>query len=190
MKGEAMSVLACDRPPSSADAIVARVQDQTLPFSPHSTIRTSPCGIRTTQAKHRPTNVSLDLSIARARLEGLVAQSTAALERYSCFAPGWDGYSADPVSLIAIAAAEHLTLAVAGMQGAKRLTDIISGPAADGSLDIEMRTEGRRLIVTIYLASAPNNIEMRTFRTDGVTSDEKDDLGADALVADLRWLLS
>jgi hypothetical protein len=112
------------------------------------------------------------------------------LERYSRFAAGWDGYAGDPISPVAITAAEQLTLAVAAMKGAQRLTDIIPGPAPDGSLDIELRTEKRRLIVTIYPGSAPNDIEIRTFRTDSVTSEEKNDLGADALVADIRWLLA
>ena len=107
------------------------------------------------------------------------------LERYSRFAAGWDGYAGDPISPVAITAAEQLTLAVAAMNGAQRLTDIIPGPAPDGSLDIELRTEKRRLIVTIYPSSAPNGIEIRTFRTDSVTSVEKNDLGADALVADM-----
>ena len=112
------------------------------------------------------------------------------LERYSRFAAGWDGYAGDPISPVAITAAEQLTLAVAAMNGAQRLTDIIPGPAPDGSLDIELRTEKRRLIVTIYPGSVPNDIEIRTFRTDSVTSEEKNDLGADALVADIRWLLA
>jgi hypothetical protein len=184
-----MPVLVCDQPPSSVDAIVARVQDQALPFGPGWTIRTSPGGIRT-ETRQRLTNRSPDLSIARARLQGLVSQSTADLDRYSRFAAGWDGYAGDPIAPVAITAAEQLTLAVTAMNGAQRLTDIIPGPAPDGSLDIELRTEKRRLIVTIYPGSAPNDIEIRTFRTDSVTSEEKNDLGADALVADIRWLLA
>jgi hypothetical protein len=136
------------------------------------------------------TNRSPDLSIARARLQGLVSQATAELERYSHFAAGWDGYSGEPISPVAIKTAEYLIEAVAAMTGGQLLTDIVPGPAPDGSLDLELRTEKRRLIVTIYPGNGPNEIEIRTFRTDGVASEEKNDLGPDALVGDTRWLLA
>jgi hypothetical protein len=136
------------------------------------------------------TNRTPDLSISRSRLLSLVAQGIGELERYSRFVAGWDGYSGEPISPVAIATAESLVETLADMKGSQQLMDIIPGPAPDGSLDIELRTEKRRLIVTIYPGNAPNDVEIRTFRTDSVTSEEKNDLGADALVDDIRWLLA
>jgi hypothetical protein len=136
------------------------------------------------------TNRTPDLSIPRSRLLSLVSQGIEELERYSRFEAGWDGYSGEPISPVAIAAAENLVETLADMKGGHQLIDIIPGPAPDGSLDLELRTEKRRLIVTIYPGNEPNDIEIRTFRTDSVTSEEKNDLGADALVGDIRWLLA
>ncbi len=136
------------------------------------------------------TNRTPDLSIPQSRLLSLVSQGIGELERYSRFVAGWDGYSGEPISPVAIAAAENLVETLAGMKGSQQLIDIIPGPAPDGSLDLELRTEKRRLIVTIYPGNAPHDVEIRTFRTDSVSSEEKNDLGADALVDDVRWLLA
>jgi len=136
------------------------------------------------------TNKTADRSTSRSKLLSLVAQGIGEIERYSRFVASWDGYSGEPISPIAIATAENLIETLADMKGSQQLIDIIPGPAPDGSLDIELRTEKRRLIVTIYPGNAPNDIEIRTLRTDSVTSEEKNDLGRDALVDDVRWLLA
>src|ERR1700738_5399765 len=114
-----MPALVCDRPPSASN-IVARVQEQALPFGLGWTTRVPSCAIRA-EVKHRVTNTSPDLSLARARLQSLVSEATSELRRYSRFAVGWDGYSGEPISPIAIALAEFLVVIVAQMKGTQRL---------------------------------------------------------------------
>jgi hypothetical protein len=143
------------------------------------------------EARRVVTNVTPDLSIARARLSSICVAATDELDRYSHLANGWDGYNGEPISPLAIELASGIVAFLAQNELAQqRLTDIIPGPARDGSLDLELRGKTRRLIITIYPCDLPDHVEIRTFRTDGVVSEEKGDIAVDALVADLRWLLA
>lgn len=186
-----MPIPPCDRPPRSTAAIVMYVTEQTTPFGFEAdwTTRVPSSAIRTDSRRH-VTNTSPDLSISRAQVQSLAHSANIELDQYSRFSVGWDGYSAEAISPAAIEAARYLMSILSGMNGVQRLTDAIPGPAPDGSLDLDLRTANRRLILTIYPGVAPNEIEVRTFRTDGNTSEEKNDLEPDALVADLRWLLA
>jgi len=113
------------------------------------------------------------------------------LEGYSRLPAGWDGYDGEPISPIAIRIASAIIESLGRFGSLEhKLTDIIPGPASDGSLDLEFRTEIRRLIITIYPGKDPGSVEVRTFRTDSVTSEEKCDLEPETLGADLRWLLA
>jgi len=186
-----MPIPVCDRPPTRSVAIFQRVQDRSVPFDllRQSTAQTPQVGIRVEPRHSLTTNASPDRSIAKARLSGLVAAANAELAQCSTLSQGWDGYSGEPIAPIAIKAAGLLIAALGRMDPSQRLTDIVVGPAPDGSLDLELRTDKRRLIVTIYSAG-DNDLEVRTFRADSLTSEENHNVEADALVADVRWLLA
>ena len=180
----------CDRPPLRTDVIAAKMQEQVLPpgLMFERTTRLPSFAIHP-EVRERKTNTSPDLSIASARLASLASEAMAELDRYLHFGAGWDGYSAEPIAPTTILFA-RLFVALLGTMKPSRLTDIIPGPAPDGSLDLDLRAETRRLIITMYPGTAPDSVQIRTFRTDAVTSEEKHDLEPDALVADLRWLLA
>jgi hypothetical protein len=181
-----------DRPPIDPAAIVSVIEAERL--NPHGellrTVVPSAGAIRYQRRQQRTNAARESLSLARAREASLRAAAREELDRYASFTNGWDGYDGDPIAPVAIDVARILidTLPVIG--NAARLTDIIPGPAPDGSLDLELRTPSRRLMITIYGGESPNVLEIRTLRSYGDVREEKSDIGADALVADLRWVLA
>jgi hypothetical protein len=128
-------------------------------------------------------------SIAAARLEQMKSAAVAELERYARYRRGWDGYSGEPfarkliddsIRIIRVAAA---FFAEAGVLP----TELTTGPASDGSLDIEIRTESKRLILTLY----PNSREVYVYREDdGNASEEVRSFSRPLLVEQLLWLVS
>lgn len=186
-----MPVPVCDRPRFPADAVVAFVQEQAFPtLHLGETIQIPTTAIRANARPHF-TNRTPDLSIARAKIAFIAAEATSELDRYSRFVAGWDGYDGEPITPIVLDFARTLIETLAQVPViAQKVTEIIPGPAPDGSLDVELRTDKRRLIITMYPAPDGAALELRTFRTDGVTSKENPNLEFDALVPDLRWLLA
>ena len=181
-----------DRPPIDPAAIISVIEAGR--FNSHGelsgTAVPSAAAIRYERRQQRTNAARGSLSLVRARESSLRAAAREELDRYAAFPKGWDGYDGDPIAPVATEVARLLidTLPVIGSP--VRLTDIIPGPAPDGSLDLEFRTASRRLMITIYGGESPNVLEIRTLRSDGDLREEKSDIDADALVADLRWVLA
>lgn len=181
-----------DRPPIDPAAIVSVIEAERLrPHTALSHMSTfSAAAVRYQRRQKRTNAARQQLSIERARQSSLRAAARVELDRYATFTSGWDGYGGDPIAPIALKVARLLVDAVAAFDSASRLTDIIPGPAPDGSLDLEFRAASRRLMITIYGGESPAVLEMRTLRSHGDLREEKSDIDADALVEDLRWVLA
>ncbi|MDQ3280221.1 MAG: hypothetical protein M3Q69_02280 [Acidobacteriota bacterium] len=181
-----------DRPPIDPAAIVSFIDKER--HRPNAellrTVTPSPYAIRYERRQQRTNAARQKLSLERAREASLRATAREELERYATFVQGWDGYDGDAISPVALNVARLLVDALPGLGNAAKLTDIIPGPAPDGSLDLEFRTASRRLMLTIYGGESPNVLEIRTLRSQGDLREEKSDLDADTLVADLRWVLA
>lgn len=181
-----------DRPPIDPAAIVSFIEAERL--RPHAELlRTavpSAAGVRYQRRQQRTNAARQKLSLEHARESSLRAASREELDRYATFVRGWDGYDGDPISPVALNVARLLIDALPAFGNAGRLTDIIPGPAPDGSLDLEFRTASRRLVITIYGRESPDVLEIRTLRSHGDLREEKSDIDPDALVADLRWVLA
>jgi hypothetical protein len=181
-----------DRPPIDPAAIVSFIEAERL--RPHAELlRTaipSPSAVRYQRRQQRTNAARQKLSLERARESSLRAAAREEMERYATFIRGWDGYDGDPIAPVALKVARLLIDALPAFGHAAKLTDIIPGPAPDGSLDLELRTASRRLMITIYGGESPNVLEIRTLRSHENLREEKSDLDADALVADLRWILA
>lgn len=181
-----------DRPPIDAAAIVSFIEAERL--RPHGELlRTavpSAAAVRYQRRQQRTNAARQNLSLERARESSLRAAAREELDRYAAFVRGWDGYDGDPVAPVALKVARLLIDALPAFGNAAWLTDIIPGPAADGSLDLELRTASRRLIITIYGGESPNVLEIRTLRSHGDLREEKSDIDPDALVEDLHWILA
>lgn len=181
-----MPVPALDQP-----AIYARAEEEALfHLSPEEHTASAPRFSARLYVPHQRTNRSEDLSIAKAKFLSTVASANEDLVRYSRFSRGWDGYDGEPIAPSAIHTASFLIEHLRRRSPERQLVDIIPGPASDGSLDLELHAHNRKLIITIYPGRTPDEVEVRTLRTDGVTSEGKDDIEFDALEADIRWVLS
>lgn len=184
-----MPLLISDRPPTNQAAIVSLLEKESTNIELRSTVNPSRYAIRRNTRQHRTNAPRQRLSLEHARGASLRAAAWDELERYTTFARGWDGYDGDPISPVALKFARLLIGALPRCDAAK-LTDIIPGPAPDGSLDLEFRTASRRLMLTMYGGKAPDVLEVRTLRCQGDLREEKSDIDGDTLVADLRWLLA
>ena len=129
-------------------------------------------------------------SLRRALLEGRAKEARADLQRYLTFPEGWDGYSGRRFSerLIDVASdligiAEHYFEAAGVLP-----SEITPGPASDGSVDIEIATEGRRVIFTLY----PELTKLAIYRrsSEGRELPEPAKLGEASVVEELNWLIS
>lgn len=188
-----MPAFAADRPPLDTYALVCSIaKDAFKPggFDRGKTGRASRRGTIRTPKSRRVTNNAPDLSIARVNAASIISAATEDLERYSRFSRGWDGYDGEPIAPAAIRVAQAIVEALRSGRAMNTLTDVIPGPASDGSLDLELRAAERHLTITIYPASDPELVELRTFRSTGTEVKERHVVEQEALVADLRWLLS
>lgn len=181
-----------DRPPIDPAAIVSFIEAERL--RPNAELlRTaipSAAAVRFQRRQQRTNGARQKLSLERARESSLRAAAREELDRYATFVRGWDGYDGDPIAPVTLKVARVLIDALPAFGNSGLPTDIIPGPAPDGSLDLEFRTASRRLMITIYGGEPPNVLEIRTLRSHGDVREEKSDLDPDALVADLRWVLA
>lgn len=181
-----------DRPPIDPAAIVSFIERECHRTNVEAlrTATPSPYAIRYERRQQRTNAARQRLSLERAREASLRASAREELERYATFIRGWDGYDGDPISPVALKVARLFIDTLPRLGNAAKLTDIIPGPAPDGSLDLEFRTASRRLMLTIYGGESPNALEIRTLRSQGDLREEKSDIDADSLVEDLRWVLA
>lgn len=187
-----MPLPAYDHPPVDRAAIISVVKAEH--FRPGGAfVRTttlSAVPVRFKRSGQRTNTARRQLSIERARLSSLCGAAREEIDRYASFTSGWDGYDADPITPIAIDVARTLIEALSALPAAARLTDIIPGPAPDGSLDLELRTPRRRLMITMYGSNSPDVLEVNTLRAYGDVREEKSDIEPDTLVDDLRWVMA
>jgi hypothetical protein len=131
-------------------------------------------------------------SLREAALDRMETAAIAEIALYEQLAPGWDGYGADAFSRLVLDAAILFVragarmIATAGVEGA----EIHTGPAGDGSIDVELRTRSKRLILTIYPGTSPDHFEVHTYREAGPHHEERRSVEAAAVVSELRWLVS
>jgi hypothetical protein len=102
-----------------------------------------------------PTMSTINLyqdSIAEARIKSSFASANRELQRYALYPARWDGYRANPFAVDVLRnAAGILTYAQQMFEGSGIMPELVTtGPASDGSLDVELRVEGRHLMMTIY----------------------------------------
>lgn len=185
-----MPVPVCDRPPTDSSAIVSFLRSTDLKQSPEflKTVESSPWSISVRDPQK--TNALPGASLERARLASAANAALEDLERYSTFRSGWDGYGADPIAPNAILMSRAIVNALLMISDGTNLTDMIPGPAPDGSLDLELRNRRRRLIVTIYPGSSGRWVDMRSLRAEGDVREERTGIELADLVTDLRWLMA
>jgi len=126
----------------------------------------------------------------RWRIDELLKVCKMRLSSYADFQPGWDGYYGEPIVPDLIAIIQRKAESVVREFKARNIVpdDLSTGPASDGSVDLEVELHGKRIILTFY----PQCDQVGVYKTDEQTCLE-DTAGlddADALVAHIRWLFS
>lgn len=129
-------------------------------------------------------------SLRRASLEGLASAAKADLRRYATFPEGWDGYRGRRFSRRLIKTAQGVVdLALSYFDVAGVLPEEITpGPASDGSVDIEIATESRRVVLTLY--PELQKIEIYRSSSQGRETLEPAKFGKAPVVREFDWLIS
>jgi hypothetical protein len=99
------------------------------------------------------TTITLNFdSLIEARIRSSFATANRELERYALYPPGWDGYRANPFADDVLKnAAGILEYGQKVFEGTGIMPELVTtGPASDGSVDVEFRVGSRRLMMTLY----------------------------------------
>jgi hypothetical protein len=153
-----------------------------------ATVPISDLAITLAQQPRLTSAISPGASATEALLDRLTSEATSELERYSRYPRGWDGYDGEPFSKGLLTIANNLTNYIAAyFSAAEAQPDLlVPGPASDGSLDLEVRHQGKRLILTLY----PENPSIIVYQEDdeGRARDEQP-LSEAAVASRLSWLV-
>jgi len=129
------------------------------PLPSESTTRVDLCGWRTqwepAETSSRPSLgiASIDQKSARVAATARAASRVLSnLSRYEGLLRGWDGYDAEPfdASLIHWARSLLFEITTRLLRADVAPDHLTSGPAPDGSIDVELRRGGRRLFFILY----------------------------------------
>lgn len=137
-----------------------------------------------------PNTTNLGRYISLAETEKMVEDAREELIRYLSFGPGWDGYSGIPfrrdtirrcVSLL-----QHYVLRLF-TQARISPDEVVPGPASDGSVDVEIVSGNRRLVLTFDPESG-NAVNVYAEYETGVVERELD-FGEAAMEGLVGWLI-
>jgi hypothetical protein len=87
-----------------------------------------------------------------AKIESAVMAAFGELKRYEAYGPRWDGYSAEPFDQIVLERAAGILRIVRNTLVKEQFVPslLTTGPASDGSVDIEIRDSKKKLFYTVY----------------------------------------
>jgi hypothetical protein len=131
------------------------------------------------------TNVRSDVSLVDSRIRSAFESAGRELRRYERYPAQWDGYRAQPFAPEVL---ENATAILAYSQGVFLNAGIVpqlvtTGPASDGSIDVELQVEDRRVLVTLY----PQQGSLSSFDLEGV-HEHVAELGEQTLETWVSWL--
>ncbi|OGQ77411.1 MAG: hypothetical protein A2289_25250 [Deltaproteobacteria bacterium RIFOXYA12_FULL_58_15] len=113
---------------------------------------------------------------------------TSDLDRYARFPPGWDGYDGVTFDAQLVSVVQRVAKWTADLF---RTLDVVPsemtpGPASDGSLDLEIAYQGKRLILTFY----PETDRVGVYCENGADAEEaQTTLDSSGLARWLSWLV-
>jgi hypothetical protein len=87
-----------------------------------------------------------------AKIESAVMAAFGELKRYEAYGPRWDGYSAEPFDQVVLERAAGILQIVRNALVKEQFVPslLTTGPASDGSVDIEIRDSKKKLFYTVY----------------------------------------
>ena|SRR5438132_1331278 len=133
------------------------------------------------------TNARSDVSLIEARIRSAFESAGKELRRYERYSPQWDGYRAQPFT------PEVLDHAAGILVCSQRLflnagivpQLVTTGPASDGSIDVELQVENRRVLMTLY--PRQEQVSVSRFDLEGV-HEHVAELGEQTLETWISWL--
>jgi hypothetical protein len=87
-----------------------------------------------------------------AKIESAVMAAFGELKRYEAYGPRWDGYSGEPFDQVVLERAAEILRIVRNVLVKEQFVPslLTTGPASDGSVDIEIRDSKKKLFYTVY----------------------------------------
>jgi len=98
------------------------------------------------------TNTWSGLSLTEERIRSAFEGAQRELNRYERYQPRWDGYDAKPFDTEVLSAASKILNYSEALFVTAGITPqlVTTGPASDGSLDVEFRVGDKRVLMTLY----------------------------------------
>lgn len=98
------------------------------------------------------TNTRSSISLSEARIRSTFESAHRELRRVQQYAPQWDGYWAEPFSQEVLC---NVAMILEHSEGIFLGTGVLpefvtTGPASDGSIDVEIQVEDKRVLMTLY----------------------------------------
>ncbi len=126
-------------------------------------------------------------SIAHARTRSAFEGARRELARYEDYGERWDGYFARPFDKALLGLTQQiLTLTEALLiESTTEPASVSTGPASDGSLDLEFEVVDKRMILTLY----PSDESVRVYRSRAERHRESvEALGVNSVAEWVGWL--
>jgi hypothetical protein len=133
------------------------------------------------------TNVAENHSLAEASIHSLYREAQREVCRYRAYCSRWDGYRAEPFEpgLLEETARILEVSELLSLDAGVRPELVTTGPASDGSIDVEIEALSKRLVLTLY----PDEPRIRVTLADAKARHEETvTLGTAALVERLSWV--
>ena len=101
---------------------------------------------------HLATNCVSSVSLTDARIQSAFKSAEKELVRYEGYLPRWDGYHAEQFSLDVLGRAAAILVYSQGefLSAGVIPALVTTGPAPDGSVDVELQVANKRLLMTLY----------------------------------------
>lgn len=137
----------------------------------------------------KKTSAQQDNSAVANRVMSMAERAASELTSYLTLPKGWDGYKGRPFSEDIIRQGKMIVSAIQkyGVSTGAVPKEITPGPIGDGSLDIEVAHEKKRLVLTLSAAEA--NVAILT-QDAGKSSEDSVELEKLDLEKQLSWLFS
>jgi hypothetical protein len=134
------------------------------------------------------TNCPSSVSITDARIRSAFESAEKELGRYKRYHYRWDGYQAEPFSQDVLGRAA----AILGYSQDEFLNAgvipamVTTGPAPDGSVDVELQVAEKRLLMTLY--PEQEQVKLSSFEHDEVVDEHGAAIGEKTVADWIAWL--
>jgi len=133
------------------------------------------------------TNTASRRSLFEERIRSAFESTQRELGRYQQYPAGWDGYNAEPFDSEVLNSVSGILLySEAVFLGCGTMPDLVTtGPASDGSIDVEFQVADRRVLMTLY--PHEDKLRLSSFRAKEA-HDYVAPLGTETLAKWIDWL--